>query len=150
VAKCDEFEHRSLAAGKRVCFQPRRQRHKLYLVLNDHVRESICEVVGPLGLDLSLVGVNLIAKVLALTGVLVDGRTREDDPIDVDGRTLRFRYDVRWDPRPASWVAVEQVGEPFDESTRTARFLSFDDFRRAYRALHSENPRRQDVDHWAV
>jgi hypothetical protein len=53
------------------------------------------------------------AKVLALTGVLLDGRTREDDPIEVDGRTLRFRYDVRWDARPASWVAVEQVGEPF-------------------------------------
>lgn len=90
------------------------------------------------------------AKVLALTGVLVDGRTREDDPIEVDGRTLRFRYDVRWDARPASWVAVEQVGEPFDEPTRTARFISFDAFRRAYRALHAEDPTRQDVDHWAV
>jgi hypothetical protein len=41
------------------------------------------------------------AKVLALTGVLLDGRAREDDPIEVDGRALRFRYDVRWDPRPA-------------------------------------------------
>jgi hypothetical protein len=89
------------------------------------------------------------AKVLALTGVLVDGRTREDDPIEVDGRTLRFRYDVRWDARPASWVAVERVGEPFDEPTRAARFISFDDFRRAYRALHAEDPPRQDVGHWA-
>jgi hypothetical protein len=90
------------------------------------------------------------AKVLALTGVLIDGRTREDDPIQVDGRTLRFRYDVRWDDRPASWVAVEDVGEPFDEPTRTARFISFDEFLRAYRALHDEDPLRQDVDHWSV
>lgn len=90
------------------------------------------------------------AKVLALTGVLVDGRTREDDPIEVDGRTLRFRYDVRWDARPPSWVAVEDLGEPFDKATRTARFIAFDEFRRAYRALHAEDPPRQDVDHWAV
>jgi hypothetical protein len=90
------------------------------------------------------------AKVLALTGVLVDGRTREDDPIKVDGRTLRFRYDVRWDARPASWVAVEQVGGPFDQPTRTARFISFEDFRRAYCALHAEDPPRQDIDHWAL
>lgn len=90
------------------------------------------------------------AKVLALTGVLVDGRTREDDPIEVDGRTLRFRYDVRWDARPASWIAVEEVGEPFDKPTRKARFISFDEFRCAYRALHAEEPPRQDVEHWAV
>lgn len=90
------------------------------------------------------------ARVLALTGVLVDGRTREDDAIQVDGRTLRYRYDVRWDAKPVSWVAVENVGEPFDQPTRTARFISFDEFRRAYRALHAEDPPRQDGDHWAV
>jgi hypothetical protein len=86
-------------------------------------------------------GMRLVAKVagaklLVLTGTLVDGRTRTDDPIEVDGRTLRYRYDVRLDPRPGLWVGVEELGDPFARPTRTARFISFDEFRRAYRALH--------------
>ena len=68
------------------------------------------------------------AKVLALTGTLVDGHTRADDPIEVDGRTLRFRYDVQWDARPGTWIPVEDLGDPFSQPTRTARFISFDGF----------------------
>lgn len=64
------------------------------------------------------------AKVLALTGALADGATRDDDPIEVDGRVLRFRYDVQWDPRPAEWIPVEDVGAPFDQPTRSSRFTN--------------------------
>jgi hypothetical protein len=84
------------------------------------------------------------AKVLVLTGTLASGDARTD-PIEVDGRTLRFRYDVRWDPRPPAWVPVEDVGEPFSQPTRTMRFIDYDDWLCAYRVLHGTEPPRQDA-----
>ena len=89
------------------------------------------------------------AKVLILTGTLVSGDARHE-PIEVDGRELRFRYDVRWDPRPAAWVAVEDLGPPFSQPTRTTRFIGHEDWARAYRALHGAEPPRQDADHWST
>lgn len=88
------------------------------------------------------------AKVLALTGTLISGGARTDDPIEVDGRILHFRYDVRWDPRPPRWLSVEDLGPPFSLPTRTTRFIDYDDWLRAYRALHGADPLRQDADHW--
>jgi len=87
------------------------------------------------------------AKVLILTGTLVSGEARLE-PIEVDGRELRFRYDVRWDPRPAIWVPVEDLGPPFSQPTRTMRFIDYEDWLRAYRALHGADPPRQDAEHW--
>jgi hypothetical protein len=70
------------------------------------------------------------AKVLVLTGQLVGDRPREDDPIERGGRLLRYRYDVRWEERPPRWVPVEELGAPFDQTTRTTRFITRDDFQR--------------------
>ncbi|HEX2233040.1 MAG TPA: hypothetical protein VHG69_06705 [Thermoleophilaceae bacterium] len=83
------------------------------------------------------------AKVLALTGQLVGHDPREDDPIERDGRVLRYRYDVRWDERPDRWVPVEDLGPPFNQVTRSTRFIERDDFLRVYRALHGSDPPRQ-------
>lgn len=87
------------------------------------------------------------AKVLILTGTLLSGDARRE-PIEVDGRELRFRYDVRWDPRPSAWVSVEELGPPFSQATRTMRFITYEDWVRAYRALHGADPPRQDHGHW--
>jgi len=83
------------------------------------------------------------AKVLALTGQLVGDRPREDDPIERNGRVLRYRYDVRWDERPPRWVPVEELGRPFDQTIRSTRFISREEFLLAYRALHGIEPPRQ-------
>jgi len=80
------------------------------------------------------------SKVLALTGQLIGDRPREDDPIERNGRLLRYRYDVRWDDRPPRWVPVEELGAPFNQTTRTTRFITREDFHRAYRALHGVDP----------
>lgn len=88
------------------------------------------------------------AKVLALTGALASGDAKYE-PIEVDGRELRFRYDVRWDARPPIWVPVEELGPPFSQPTRMMRFIAHDEWLRAYRALHGADPPRQDAGRWA-
>lgn len=60
------------------------------------------------------------ATVLCLTGTLKPGKARHE-PIDVDGRELRFRYDVRWDPRPQTWGPVEDEGEAFSLAGRQSK-----------------------------
>ncbi len=52
-------------------------------------------------------------------------------------------------------VMVDWRIEPTHQTVWTDRnrargFISFDEFRRAYRALHAEDPPRQDAHHWAA
>src|SRR3954469_16547766 len=92
-------------------------------------------------------GTRLLAKVvrigvLGLTGTLDCIAPIHDPLVDRDLRWY-WRYDVRWDDRPAALVPVADVGPPFTQAIRTAREISREDFLRASRALHGHAPPRQ-------
>ena len=79
---------------------------------------------------------------VALTGVL-DCLAPDYDPLEADGQRWDWRYDVRWDVRPPHVVSVAELGVPFDRSIRSAQGITREDFDRAYRALHGQEPPRQ-------
>lgn len=82
------------------------------------------------------------ARLIALTGTL-DCLQPEYDPLVEKDQRWDWRYDMRWDSRPARPVSASDLGPPFNGAIRSAQPITREDFRRAYRALHGRDPQRQ-------